>query len=112
MNWDWNTGIGKPFHTTRTLELTEIDTLTGIFSANLNFNVGDSLNKGIDIGQLEGALMQGYICLTMEEFRKDNFEENLWIKPGKVQANGSGYYNVPGLIDIPQRLNHLVKSHR
>ena len=109
--WNWETGLGKPFQYYvygAAGSLVEIDLLTGdhqVIRSDVLFDVGESLNKGIDVGQVEGAFMQGYGWLTMEEFMKGNYEENRWIKPGKVHTNGPGFYKVPGFNDIPQQFN-------
>ena len=47
-----------------------VDTLTGecrLLRADLLHDVGRSLNPAIDIGQIEGAFIQGMGWLTMEE---------------------------------------------
>jgi xanthine dehydrogenase/oxidase len=109
--WDWEKGVGKPFQYYvygASGSVVEIDTLTGdhqVIRSDVLFDVGESLNKGIDVGQVEGAFIQGYGWLTMEEYLKGNFEENRWIKPGKIHTNGPGYYKIPGFNDIPHEFN-------
>ncbi|EAX94939.1 aldehyde oxidase and xanthine dehydrogenase, putative [Trichomonas vaginalis G3] len=109
--YDWNTGIGQPFQYYTygaSAALVEIDCLTGdhqIIRSDVLFDTGESMNKGIDMGQLEGGYIQGVGWLTTEEVMKGNFEENRWIKPGKVHTNGPGYYKVPGFNDLPHEFN-------
>jgi len=77
----------------------ELDVLTGahtIIRADLVQDVGKSLNPAIDIGQCEGAFMQGVGWLTIEDL--------LWDKNGRMDIN----YDIPmvGLQD--DRCNSLV----
>lgn len=111
VSFDWNKRQGNPFqyytYGASAAEV-EIDLLTGdhqVLRCDAVFDVGDSLNPGIDVGQLEGAFMQGYGWLTMEEFIRGDFEKNKWVKPGKVHTNGPGFYKVPGMNDVPINFN-------
>ncbi len=48
----------------------ELDTLTGDFTvlrADVLMDVGTSINSAIDVGQIEGAFVQGMGWCTMEE---------------------------------------------
>ncbi|KAH8283719.1 hypothetical protein KR018_002538, partial [Drosophila ironensis] len=52
------------------ITMVEVDCLTGdhqVLSTDIVMDVGSSLNPAIDIGQIEGAFMQGYGLFTMEE---------------------------------------------
>ena len=60
-------------------------------------DVGDSLNPAIDIGQVEGAFVQGLGLFTMEEC--------VFLKDGKLWSKGFGEYKIPGCSDIPIKLN-------
>ena len=61
-------------------------------------DVGRSLNPSVDIGQIEGAFMQGVGLFTMEE--------ELYTKNGVLLTRGPGAYKIPGFRDIPRsRLN-------
>ena len=60
-------------------------------------DVGESLNPAIDVGQVEGAFMQGYGLFTMEE---------LIVSPDGVPfTRGPGAYKIPGFSDIPAQFN-------
>ena len=64
----------------------ELDLLTGahtILRADLVQDVGKSLNPAIDIGQCEGAFIQGVGWLTIEDL--------LWDKKGRMDIN----YDIP-----------------
>ena len=60
-------------------------------------DVGNSLNPGIDIGQIEGAFIQGYGLYTLEEQR--------YTPSGYLLTQGPGFYKIPGLADIPIEFN-------
>ncbi|VDM75158.1 unnamed protein product, partial [Strongylus vulgaris] len=55
--------------------LSEIDCRTGehkLLSVDIVLDVGRSLNPAVDIGQIEGAFMQGYGLMTCEELTYDD----------------------------------------
>ena len=60
-------------------------------------DLGESLNPAIDIGQVEGAFLQGYGLFTMEEM--------IYSPSGIVYSRGPGVYKIPGFADIPQKFN-------
>ncbi|XP_051780208.1 xanthine dehydrogenase/oxidase isoform X1 [Erpetoichthys calabaricus] len=78
----------------------EIDCLTGDHK-NLHtwivMDVGNSLNPAIDIGQIEGAFMQGVGLFTLEELR--------YSPSGYLHTRGPGSYKIPGFGDIPGTLH-------
>ncbi|XP_068632331.1 xanthine dehydrogenase-like [Battus philenor] len=77
-----------------------IDCLTGdhqVLRTDIVMDVGESLNPAIDIGQIEGAFMQGYGFFTMEEM--------LFSPNGEVLTRGPGTYKIPGFSDIPKEFN-------
>jgi xanthine dehydrogenase large subunit len=74
-----------------------IDTLTGewkLLRADVLHDVGQSLNPAIDIGQVEGAFIQGMGWLTMEE---------LYWHPqsGKLMTHAPSTYKIPTANDCP-----------
>ncbi|ORY03263.1 xanthine dehydrogenase [Basidiobolus meristosporus CBS 931.73] len=76
----------------------EIDILTGdhtILSTDILMDVGQSLNYSIDLGQVEGAWLQGAGWSTMEE--------TLFFPNGMLFTRGPGNYKIPGFRDIPQQ---------
>lgn len=79
--------------------LVEIDCLTGehqVLSADIVMDVGKSLNPGIDIGQIEGAFVQGYGWMTSEEIK---------VKPdGRYNVSGPVEYKIPNVKDIPREI--------
>jgi xanthine dehydrogenase/oxidase len=60
-------------------------------------DVGKSLNPSIDIGQIEGAFMQGVGLFTLEEMVTDS--------NGNLQTNGTSTYKIPTALDIPLEFN-------
>lgn len=78
----------------------EIDCLTGdhsVLQSDIVMDVGDSLNPAIDVGQVEGAFMQGLGLFTMEELR--------YSPSGVLLTRGPGAYKIPGFQSIPHKLN-------
>jgi xanthine dehydrogenase/oxidase len=74
----------------------EIDTLTGehsVRAAVLCLDLAESLNPHIDIGQIEGAFVQGYglFCL----------EEPVFLENGFLFTRGPGTYKIPSSNDVP-----------
>jgi xanthine dehydrogenase molybdopterin-binding subunit B len=56
-------------------------------------DVGNSLNPGVDLGQIEGALVQGIGWLTREEL--------LWNKEGRMLTHSASTYQIPAISDAP-----------
>jgi xanthine dehydrogenase large subunit len=77
-----------------------IDTLTGeyrVTRVDILHDVGKSLNPAIDIGQIEGAFIQGMGWLTTEEL--------LWDNKGRVISNSPANYKIPTAFDVPEIFN-------
>jgi xanthine dehydrogenase large subunit len=73
-----------------------VDTLTGehrCLSAHLVQDCGRSLNPSVDIGQVEGAFVQGLGWLTCEEL--------WWDAEGRLRTLGPATYKIPGSRDVP-----------
>lgn len=78
----------------------EIDCLTGdhqVIRTDIVMDLGESINPAIDIGQIEGGFMQGYGLFTIEEM--------IYSPAGMVRSRGPGTYKLPGMADIPAKLN-------
>lgn len=65
-------------------------------------DVGESLNPAIDIGQIEGAFMQGYGMFVMEQL--------LHTPKGELITRGPSTYKIPGFGDVPQEFNVILLS--
>ena len=86
----------------------EIDTRTGewwLKAVDIVHDAGQSINPAIDIGQIEGAYVQGMGWLTMEECvwdlkgkpTKDGFSGK-----GKLLTHGPSTYKIPVASDVPE----------
>ncbi len=100
LSWNRETMTGKPFfYFAYGAAVSEVivDTLTGehkLLAADLLHDVGTSLNPVIDIGQVEGAYVQGYGWLTMEEL--------VWHpKTGALLTHAPSTYKIPTANDVP-----------
>ncbi|MDP3670199.1 MAG: xanthine dehydrogenase molybdopterin binding subunit [Telluria sp.] len=100
LHWDPNTMNGNPFsYFAYGAAVSEVvvDTLTGewkLLRADALYDAGKSLNPAIDIGQVEGAFIQGMGWLTTEE---------LWWNPGgKLMTHAPSTYKIPGVSDCPE----------
>ncbi len=74
-----------------------IDTLTGEYAidrAELLHDVGRSLNPAIDLGQIEGAFIQGLGWLTSEEIVFD--------AGGRLTTHAPSTYKIPVARDLPR----------
>jgi xanthine dehydrogenase/oxidase len=74
----------------------EVDCLTGdmtVLRGDLIHDVGRTLNAAVDIGQVEGAFMQGVGLYTVEEI--------VFTKDGNLASKGPGMYKLPGFGDVP-----------
>jgi hypothetical protein len=100
LSWDAKTMNGRPFsYFAYGAAVSEVvvDTLTGewkLLRADALYDAGNSLNPAIDIGQVEGAFIQGMGWLTTEE---------LWWNPGgKLMTHAPSTYKIPGVSDCPE----------
>ncbi|KAK3744401.1 hypothetical protein QZH41_012163 [Actinostola sp. cb2023] len=109
--YDWQTNTGqafKYFSFGACCCEVEVDCLTGdhkIIRSDIVMDVGRSLNPAIDIGQIEGAFVQGCGMFTIEEL--------CYSKEGHLLTNGPRTYKIPTLADIPKEFNvHILKNSR
>nr|CAG4711624.1 unnamed protein product [Naegleria fowleri] len=113
---DWDKCEGTPFsYFTYGVACSEvqIDTLTGDWSVlrtDIVMDVGDSLNPTIDIGQIEGAFIQGMGYYTMEELIFGD-SAHPWVQAGHLFTKGPGNYKIPSGNDLPDEFNvHLLRD--
>ncbi|KGJ97993.1 xanthine dehydrogenase molybdopterin binding subunit [Thalassotalea sp. ND16A] len=100
IHFDRATGKGRPFFyyaTGASVSEVLIDTLTGEYKmlrTDILQDVGHSINPAIDIGQIEGAFVQGMGWLTTEEL--------MWNEQGRLLSNNPATYKIPAINDAPE----------
>lgn len=103
ISWDRIKGHGRPFfYFAYGASVTEvvIDTLTGenrILRCDILHDAGASLNPALDIGQVEGAYVQGAGWLTTEEL--------VWNDKGRLMTHAPSTYKIPACSDRPDVFN-------
>ncbi|MEM9732559.1 MAG: xanthine dehydrogenase molybdopterin binding subunit [Pseudomonadota bacterium] len=99
IHWDAATMKGRPFfYYTYGASVSEvvIDTLTGenrCLRTDIVQDCGKPLNPTLDLGQIEGAFVQGMGWLTCEEL--------WWDEKGRLRTVGPSTYKIPGSRDVP-----------
>ncbi|KAM4627024.1 aldehyde oxidase-like isoform 1-T1 [Discoglossus pictus] len=99
MNWD--KGEGNPtnyFVYGVACSEVEIDCLTGDHKnvrTDIVMDVGCSINPAVDIGQIEGAFVQGLGLFTMEELK--------FSPQGVLYTRGPAQYKIPAACDVPEQ---------
>ncbi len=109
LSWDRQTLRGRPFHYFAygaAVSEVIIDTLTGesrVLRADLLHDAGRSLNPAIDIGQIEGAFIQGMGWLTMEELAWHPADGS--PRAGLLTTHAPSTYKIPTANDCPAVFN-------
>ncbi len=104
LSWDKDRMYGSPFYYfaygAAVCEVI-VDSLTGewkLMRADILHDAGASLNPAIDIGQVEGAFIQGMGWLTTEEL--------VWHpQTGKLMTHAPSTYKIPTANDCPPVFN-------
>jgi xanthine dehydrogenase molybdopterin binding subunit len=103
IHWDWAKAAGRPFHYFSygaSVSEVEVDGYTGMHRVrrvDIVHDVGDSLNPGIDRGQIEGGFVQGMGWLTREELK--------WDAKGRLLTHSASTYQIPAFSDAPVEMN-------
>ncbi|WP_274630189.1 xanthine dehydrogenase molybdopterin binding subunit [Arvimicrobium flavum] len=103
IHWNRDKGEGHPFYYFAygaACAEVSIDTLTGeymIERADILHETGRSLNPAIDLGQVEGAFVQGAGWLTTEEL--------WWDDKGRLRTHAPSTYKIPLASDRPKIFN-------
>ncbi len=99
IGYDASIGRGKPFayysYGVCVLEV-EINTLTGeykLVDVEAVHDVGDAIIPNIDLGQVEGAFVQGYGWLSCEEL--------VWGNDGSLKTHSPATYKIPTIGTVP-----------
>ncbi|MEO6070727.1 MAG: molybdopterin cofactor-binding domain-containing protein [Chitinophagaceae bacterium] len=77
-----------------------VDCLRGIYeidSVQVVHDFGSSINRGIDLGQCEGGIVQGIGWMTMEEV--------VYNEKGKLLSNALSTYKIPDIYSVPKELD-------
>jgi xanthine dehydrogenase large subunit len=103
IHWDRAAGRGNPFYYFAygaACSEVSIDTLTGesrVDRVDILHDVGRSLNPALDLGQVEGAFVQGMGWLTSEEL--------WWDAKGRLRTHAPSTYKIPLASDRPRVFN-------
>jgi len=93
---------GHPFayHSYGTaITVVTVDCVRGIYEVDavkLVHDFGKSMNLGIDLGQAEGALVQGIGWMTMEEIS--------YNQKGHLESSALSTYKVPDIFSVPKEI--------
>ena len=110
LHWDPRAMFGNPFsYFAYGASVSEVivDTLTGewkLLRADCLYDAGQSLNPAIDIGQVEGAFIQGMGWLTTEEL--------WWNQGGKLMTHAPSTYKIPAISDCPEDFRVKLYDNR
>jgi xanthine dehydrogenase molybdopterin-binding subunit B len=103
INYDRDAGRGKPFHyyaVGAAVSEVEVDGFTGmthIRRVDILHDVGDAINPGVTLGQIEGGFVQGAGWLTNEEL--------VWDSEGRLLTHSPDTYKIPAIGDTPEIFN-------
>jgi xanthine dehydrogenase molybdopterin binding subunit/xanthine dehydrogenase small subunit len=101
--WDRVKARGKPFHyfaCGAAVSEVEVDGFTGmtrVLRVDILHDAGESINEGVNRGQMEGGFVQGMGWLTTEELK--------WDDEGRLLTHSPDTYKVPTVGDMPQVFN-------
>ncbi|PXW97074.1 xanthine dehydrogenase molybdenum binding subunit apoprotein [Sphaerotilus hippei] len=116
LHWDRQRLKGRPFFYYAyggALSEVLLDTLTGewkLLRADVLHDVGRSLNPALDIGQVEGAFVQGMGWLTMEELVWQPADGSR--RSGELLTHAPSTYKIPTANDCPASLSvRLFDNH-
>ncbi len=108
IHWNRAEGRGRPFYYFAygaSVSEVSIDTLTGEYQVDrtdILHDVGRSLNPALDLGQVEGAFIQGMGWLTTEEL--------WWDAKGRLRTHAPSTYKIPLASDRPRQFNVNLAS--
>ncbi|HET8989395.1 MAG TPA: molybdopterin cofactor-binding domain-containing protein, partial [Humibacillus sp.] len=114
LHWDSTIMQGSPFkyfaYGVAAAEV-EVDGFTGSYRTrrvDIVHDVGDSLSPLVDIGQIEGAFVQGAGWLTLEDLRWD---ESDGPHRGRLATPSASTYKLPSLSEMPEVFNVSLLEH-
>jgi xanthine dehydrogenase large subunit len=114
LHWDSSVMQGEPFkyfaYGVAAAEL-EVDGFTGAYHTrrvDIVHDVGDSLSPLVDIGQIEGAFVQGAGWLTLEDLRWDESDQPA---RGRLATQAASTYKLPSFSEMPEEFNVSLLEH-
>jgi xanthine dehydrogenase large subunit len=106
IHWNRDKGEGRPFYYFAygaSCSEVSIDTLTGEYvveRTDILHETGRSLNRALDLGQIEGGFIQGMGWLTTEEL--------WWDDKGRLRTHAPSTYKIPLASDRPKIFNVVL----
>lgn len=83
-----------------------IDCLRGIYEVDdvkIVHDFGASMNPVVDLGQIEGGLVQGIGWMTMEEI--------IYDEEGRLRSNALSNYKIPDIYSVPKNIDvHFLET--
>jgi xanthine dehydrogenase molybdopterin binding subunit/xanthine dehydrogenase small subunit len=101
--WDRLAARGKPFHyfacgaAATEVEVDGFTGMTRVLRVDILHDAGESVNEGVNRGQVEGGFAQGMGWLTTEELK--------WDDQGRLLTHSPDTYKVPTVGDMPMVFN-------
>ncbi len=108
LNFDREKGRGRPFYYFvygAALSVVKVDLFTGSYRLEKVYIVhedGNPINTEIDLGQIQGAFVQGMGWATTEEVLYNHKGENL--------ASNTSVYKIPAITDVPDTFEVEIMS--
>ena len=103
IHFDRTVNKGRPFayhvYGVSVIEVT-LDVLRGVYEideVSIVHDFGKSIDPKIDLGQTEGAVLQGIGWLTIEELSQD--------EKGRLLSNSLSTYKIPDIYAAPKKIN-------
>ena len=103
IHFDKSKEKGHPFayHVYGTsIHIVTVDCVRGIYefdAVKIVHDYGKSMNDDIDLGQVEGAMVQGLGWMTMEEI--------IYNEKGKLLSNALSTYKIPDIYSVPKEVS-------
>ncbi len=111
VNFDPKIEKGHPFayHVYGTaITIVTVDCLRGIYTfdaVKVVHDFGTTMNPVVDLGQIEGGIVQGMGWMTMEEI--------IYDKEGRLRSNALSTYKVPDIYSVPEEIKvHFLKTKK
>jgi xanthine dehydrogenase large subunit len=102
IGFDWSVAKGHPFayhvYGTAIVGVT-VDCLRGTYEfdyVKVCHDFGRSMNPAVDLGQIEGGIVQGIGWMTMEEVVYDS--------DGRLRSNALSTYKIPDVYSVPKTI--------